>query len=63
MAELKFKMVQCELFLDTFNFRSDTRGHFSNVNTWSKNAPQICERRSSNKVIEGNVQELSNFKA
>ena len=58
MAELKLKL----LFLDTFNFSSDTRGHFSDVNTlleslaiWSKKMPV--------RVIEGNMQEGSNFKA
>ncbi len=49
---------------------SVTRGNLSNVNTllaslatWSKKAPQIFEWWSSNNVIEGNVQEGSNFKA
>ena len=63
MAEFKFKMAE---LLDSFNFSSDTRGHFPNVNlllsllaTWSKK----IERWSSNIVIEGNVQEGSNLKA
>ncbi len=62
-AEIQFK---CAVFLDTFNFSSDTRGHFLNVNTllaslatWSKKR----SRWSSNKVIGRNLQERSNFKA
>ena len=46
--ELKFKMAECAVFLDIFNFRSSIRGRFSNLNTllrslatWSKIVPKI----------------------
>ena len=61
MAELKFKMADFAV-LDTFNFCSATRGHFSNIDQFGifghlvKNAPRIFERWSSNRVIEANVQ-------
>ncbi len=71
MAELKFKMAErAVFFLNTFNFSSDTRGHFSNVNTFwhlwplgQQNAPQIFEEAYNNfkaVMISAHLSHLTN---
>ena len=60
-AESQNGRIYC--FLDTLDTLSNVNTLLASLATWSKNVSQVFERWSSNRVIERDLQEGSNFKA